>query len=60
MGISADMQRKRFAGVLVVGLAVASLAACGDDDDDDDLEDIDDTIESIVDDVTDDSEPPTT
>jgi hypothetical protein len=54
------MQHKRFAGALVVGLAVASLAACGDDDDDDDLEDIDDTIESIVDDVTDDSAPPTT
>jgi hypothetical protein len=53
------MQRKRLAGVLVIGLAAASLGACGDDDDDD-IEDIDDTVESIVDDVTDDSAPPTT
>jgi hypothetical protein len=54
--------------VMVATAAMASFAACGDDDDDespveeieDTLEDIGDTIESVVDDVTDDSEAPGT
>ncbi len=48
--------------VMVAAAAMASFAACGDDDDDDDnpVEDIGDTIESVVDDVTDDSEAPGT
>jgi len=46
--------------VMVATAAMASFAACGDDDDDDPVEDIGDTIESVVDDVTDDSEAPGT
>ena len=47
--------------VMVATAAMASFAACGDDDDDDNpVEDIGDTIESVVDDVTDDSEAPGT
>ena len=47
--------------VMVAAAAMASFAACGDDDDDDNpVEEIEDTLESIVDDVTDDSEAPAT
>jgi hypothetical protein len=47
--------------VMVAAAAMASFAACGDDDDDDDpVEDIGDTIESVVEDVTDESEAPGT
>lgn len=56
-----DTMRKRNIGrAAIVALAVTSFAACGDDDDDDEpVEDIGDTVESVVDDLTDDSEVPT-
>jgi hypothetical protein len=46
---------------LVTAAAATSFVACGDDDDDDNpVDDIGDTIESVVDDITDDSGPGTT
>ncbi len=56
------MRAKQLGRAVMVAAAVTSFAACGDDDDDDDnpVEDIGDTVESIVDDVTDDSGAPGT
>jgi hypothetical protein len=56
------MRVKQLGSALIATAAVVTFAACSDDDDDDNpIEDIGDTIESVVDDVTDDSEaPPTT
>jgi hypothetical protein len=55
------MRKRNIGRAAIVALAVTSFAACGDDDDDDDepVEDIGDTVESVVDDLTDDSEVPT-
>jgi hypothetical protein len=55
------MRAKYLGRAVMVAAAVTSFAACGDDDDDDNpVEDIEDTIESVVQDVTDDSEAPGT
>ena len=55
------MRAKHYLGRAAMVAAAATLfVACGDDDDDDPVEDIGNTIESVVEDVTDDSPAPGT
>jgi hypothetical protein len=56
--LTAAMQTKRILRTAVVAIAVpAAFVACSDDDDDNPVEDIGNTVESVVEDVTDDSPP---